>query len=59
MFQFEVGGLLLGIDKYKKIVFVFHTGSMGENSSQFLINNGYMNVSNLTGGMAKWPGPIS
>ncbi|NBI30844.1 rhodanese-like domain-containing protein [Chengkuizengella marina] len=55
----EITERYVELNKDKKIVFVCHTGSMGEDSSQFLINNGYMNVSNLTGGMAKWSGPIS
>ncbi|MDP5277049.1 rhodanese-like domain-containing protein [Chengkuizengella axinellae] len=46
------------LDKNKKIIFVCHTGNMGESSSQFLIKNGFSDVANLSGGMAGWSGPI-
>lgn len=45
------------IDKNKEIVFVCHSGPMGEASSQLLTNKGYKNVANLIGGMAGWTGP--
>lgn len=44
------------LEKDKRIVFVCHTGPMGDASSQFLLEKGYENIANLTGGMAKWQG---
>lgn len=44
------------LEKDKRIVFVCHTGPMGDASSQFLLEKGYGNIANLTGGMAKWQG---
>ncbi|MCG5254644.1 rhodanese-like domain-containing protein [Brevibacillus agri] len=46
------------IPKDKKIVFVCHTGRMGTESGNFLLQNGYKDVYNLEGGMAKWKGQI-
>ncbi len=46
------------IPKDKKIVFVCHTGRMGTESGNFLLKNGYKDVYNLEGGMAKWKGQI-
>lgn len=39
-----------------KIIFVCHTGSMGVQSGQLLLKNGYEQVYNLAGGMVKWNG---
>ncbi len=48
------------LDKNKRIIFVCHTGSMGEAASQFLISKGYNRVYNLEGGMRAWQGkPVS
>jgi rhodanese-related sulfurtransferase len=47
------------LDKEKRIVFVCHTGPMGDASSQFLLGKGYSNLANLIGGMAKWDGPVT
>jgi rhodanese-related sulfurtransferase len=46
------------IDSNKEIILVCHEGSMGEASGQLLLQNGYKHVSNLTGGMAQWSGPL-
>lgn len=46
------------LPKNKKVVFVCHTGRMGTESGNLLINNGYSQVFNLEGGMAKWTGEI-
>ena len=42
----------------KRIIFVCHTGPMGEASNQFLLAKGYKNIANFVGGMADWKGPI-
>lgn len=47
------------LSKNKRIVFVCHTGPMGEASSQFLQGKGYDDLANLTGGMAQWKGPVT
>ncbi len=46
------------LDSNKFIIFVCHTGGMGEASGQLLIQQGFQHVGNLSGGMAKWSGPI-
>ncbi|GED32055.1 hypothetical protein BCE02nite_31960 [Brevibacillus centrosporus] len=46
------------IPKDKKVVFVCHTGRMGTESGNFLLENGYKDVYNLDGGMAKWNGQM-
>lgn len=46
------------LPKDKKIVFVCHTGRMGVESGNLLLANGYMEVFNLDGGMAKWAGKM-
>lgn len=38
----------------KKIIFICHTGPMGEAAGQFLLTKGYTQVYNLEGGMAAW-----
>lgn len=44
------------LDKNKRIIFVCHTGPMGEVTSQFLTSKGYQKVFNLDGGMRAWDG---
>ncbi len=44
------------LPKDKKIVFVRHVGRMGTESGELLLQNGYREVYNLEGGMAKWSG---
>lgn len=43
----------------KPVVFVCHTGPMGDVASQMLAEKGIQNVSNLKGGMAAWDGPVT
>ncbi len=40
-----------------RIVFVCHTGPMGDELSRLLAANGYRHVANLAGGIAAWTGP--
>lgn len=47
------------LDSNKLIVLVCHVGSMGEASGQLLLQQGFKHVDNLTGGMAKWSGPVA
>jgi rhodanese-related sulfurtransferase len=47
------------LENVKRIVFVCHTGPMGDASSQFLLQNGYGDLANLRGGMAQWNGPVT
>ncbi|MBN2981790.1 rhodanese-like domain-containing protein [Cohnella algarum] len=42
----------------KKIVFVCHTGRMGTEVGNLLLENGYKQVYNLNGGMAQWTGEL-
>lgn len=42
----------------KKIVFVCHTGRMGVESGNLLIDNEYKQVYNLEGGIASWDGEL-
>lgn len=46
------------LPKDKEIVFVCHTGRMGVESGNLLLENGYNQVYNLDGGMAKWTGDL-
>lgn len=46
-------------DKGTKIVFVCHGGPMGDRLSRKLVERGYTNVHNLTGGMRRWTGPVT
>lgn len=54
----EIGEKYTSIPKDKKVVFVCHTGRMGVESGNLLIENGYRDVSNLDGGMAQWKGQL-
>ncbi|MFS0577302.1 rhodanese-like domain-containing protein [Sporosarcina sp. 179-K 3D1 HS] len=42
----------------KNVVFVCHTGRMGMESGNLLLENGYKQVYNLDGGIAKWTGKL-
>jgi rhodanese-related sulfurtransferase len=46
------------LDPSKSIILVCHTGPMGDASGQILLQKGFQHVSNLSGGMAQWSGPI-
>ncbi|BCJ88342.1 rhodanese-like domain-containing protein [Effusibacillus dendaii] len=47
------------VSSNKPVVFVCHTGPMGDVASQMLVQRGGQNVSNLKGGMAAWNGPLT
>jgi rhodanese-related sulfurtransferase len=47
------------LDSSKLIVLVCHVGSMGDASGQLLLQKGFKHVVNLSGGMAKWSGPVT
>ncbi|ARD49626.1 sulfurtransferase [Sporosarcina sp. P33] len=42
----------------KKIIFVCHTGRMGMESGNLLLENGFKQVYNLEGGIAQWTGEL-
>jgi rhodanese-related sulfurtransferase len=46
------------LDSNKNIILVCHVGSMGESSGQFLLQQGFQHVSNLSDGMAEWSGSL-
>lgn len=46
------------LDSNKLIILVCHSGGMGKASGQFLLQQGFQYVANLSGGMAKWLGPV-
>jgi rhodanese-related sulfurtransferase len=46
------------LDPNKNIILICHVGTMGEASGQLLLDQGFQHVSNLSGGIAKWTGPI-
>ncbi|WP_409178480.1 rhodanese-like domain-containing protein [Brevibacillus fortis] len=54
----EINEKYRSIPTDKKVVFVCHTGRMGVESGNLLLENGYKDVSNLDGGMAKWTGQV-
>ncbi|RED76066.1 rhodanese-like domain-containing protein [Cohnella phaseoli] len=54
----QIENRYLELPKNKKIVFVCHTGRMGTESGNLLLSNGYSQVYNLDGGMAKWSGEL-
>nr|WP_254551038.1 rhodanese-like domain-containing protein [Brevibacillus sp. MS2.2] len=54
----EINEKYRSIPTDKKVVFVCHTGRMGVESGNLLLENGYMDVANLDGGMAKWTGQV-
>lgn len=43
----------------KPIIFVCHTGPMGDVTSQMMVKKGGTRVFNLKGGMADWNGPLA
>jgi rhodanese-related sulfurtransferase len=47
------------INREQPVVFVCHTGPMGDVTSTMLVEQGFENVSNLSGGMAKWSGAVT
>jgi rhodanese-related sulfurtransferase len=47
------------INPEQPVVFVCHTGPMGDVTSTMLVEQGFENVSNLSGGMAKWSGAVT
>ncbi len=51
------GRVLKELNKGDHIVFVCHTGPMGDELAQLLVANGYSHVANLAGGMRGWTGP--
>lgn len=54
----EIQSRYTELPKDKEIVFVCHTGRMGVESGNLLLGNGYKQVYNLDGGMAKWTGKL-
>lgn len=46
------------LDSSKFVIFVCHSGGMGKASGQFLLQQGFQHVANLSGGMAKWSGTV-
>ncbi|MGF9910643.1 rhodanese-like domain-containing protein [Brevibacillus porteri] len=54
----EINEKYRSIPTDKKVVFVCHTGRMGVESGNLLLENGYKDVANLDGGMAKWTGQV-
>ncbi|WP_235617672.1 rhodanese-like domain-containing protein [Brevibacillus brevis] len=54
----EINEKYRSIPTDKKVVFVCHTGRMGVESGNLLLENGYKDVANLDGGMAKWTGHV-
>jgi len=50
--------VLRELSRKDRIVFVCHGGPMGDELGRLLAKNGYPDVSNLAGGMKKWPGEI-
>ncbi|GAX91643.1 rhodanese-like domain-containing protein [Effusibacillus lacus] len=43
----------------KTIIFVCHTGPMGDVTSQMMVEKGAKKVFNLEGGMGRWNGPLT
>ncbi|HUJ79225.1 MAG TPA: rhodanese-like domain-containing protein [Nitrospiria bacterium] len=41
-----------------RIVFVCHSGPMGDKLGHVLVNKGFPTVFNLAGGMKQWKGPV-
>ena len=46
------------LNRDQDIVFVCHTGGMGDTASKTLVEKGYKKVANLTRGMAGWKGEV-
>lgn len=54
----EIPSRYVELPNDKKIVFVCHTGRMGMESGNLLLENGFKQVYNLEGGIAKWTGEL-
>lgn len=54
----EINEKFTSIPTDKKVVFVCHTGRMGVESGNLLLESGYKDVVNLDGGMARWTGQV-
>lgn len=50
--------ILKELSKNDRIVFICHSGPMGEKLSGVLTQNGYPKVYNVDGGMRWWKGPL-
>lgn len=47
------------LNQEKRIILICHTGRMGVESADFLVEKGFDKVANFGGGMAVWDGPLS
>lgn len=56
-YEGAAGRVLKELKKGDHIVFVCHTGPMGDELARLLVANGYPQVANLAGGMRGWTGP--
>ncbi len=56
-YEEAAGRVLKDLKKGDHIVFVCHTGPMGDELARLLVANGYSFVANLDGGMGRWTGP--
>ncbi len=56
-YEGAAGRVLTELDRRDQIVFVCHTGPMGDELARLLVANGYPHVANLDGGMGGWTGP--
>jgi len=56
-YEGAAGRVLKELNKGDHIVFVCHTGPMGDELARLLVANGYPQVANLAGGMRGWSGP--
>ncbi|MFY3790255.1 rhodanese-like domain-containing protein [Ureibacillus sp. MALMAid1270] len=54
----EIQSRYTELPKDKDVIFVCHTGRMGTESGNLLLENGYKNVFNLEGGIAEWTGNL-
>ncbi len=50
--------ILKELSKNDRVVFICHSGPMGEKLSGVLTQNGYTKVYNVDGGMRWWKGPL-
>lgn len=56
-YEGAAGRVVKELNKGDHIVFVCHTGPMGDELARLLVANGYPQVANLAGGMRGWTGP--
>jgi len=56
-YEQAAGRVLKELKKGDHIVFVCHTGPMGDELARLLVANGYTDVANLERGMGGWTGP--